>query len=133
MKSSYQSRALKLWKALAPYMKDCRTTTQYYYAVEKFNEEHRNYNIKFAHGATRVCFICSDYAIKKDYGRGKEDFGGCEDELRKYEDAQYEGYEHLFAPIEKIARGVYVMPRVRTEKKLLEYQIFGQIFQKLDQ
>ena len=131
MKSSYQSRALKMWKALAPYTKGCRTATQYYYAVEKFNKEHRNCNIKFAHGATRVCFICADYAIKKDYGRGKEDFGGCEDELRRYEDAQYEGYEYLFAPIEKIAHGVYVMPRVKMGKDYWSTKYLNRFFKNL--
>ena len=131
MKSSYQSRALKMWKALIPYVKSCRTATQYERAIEKFNEEHHNCNIKFAHGASRVCFICADYAIKKDYGRGKEDFGGCEDELRRYEDAQYDGYEHLFAPIEEIACDVYVMPRVKMEKDYWGTKYLDKFFKDL--
>lgn len=65
MKSSYQSRALKTFKLLLPYITNCHTVDRYAEAVRKFNQEHRNYNIKFAHGATRVCFICADYAIKK--------------------------------------------------------------------
>lgn len=131
MKSSYQSRALKTFKLLRPYITNCRTVERYAEAVKKFNEEHRNYNIKFMHGATRVCFICADYAIKKDYGSGKEDFGGCEDELRRYEDAQYEGYEYLFAPIEKIARGVYVMPRVKMEKNYWSTKYWNRFFKNL--
>lgn len=115
MKSSYQSRALKTWKLLMPYLKNCLTIARYEQAVEKFNEEHRNYNIQVKHGATRVCFICADYVIKKDYGNNQSEWGGCEDELSRYQEAQWEGYGYLLCPIEKIARNVYVMPRAKTE------------------
>lgn len=115
MKSSYQSRALKTWGLLMPYLKNCRTVDRYANAVKKFNEEHHNYNIKFTHGATRVCFICADYVIKRDYGNGKRDWGGCEDELNRYEEARQDGYDYLLCPIEEIAHNAYVMPRAKTE------------------
>lgn len=69
--------------------------------------------------------------LKKDYGNGKKDFGGCEDELRQYENAQYEGYEHLLAPIEKIARDVYVMPRVRMEENYWSTKYLDKFFKNL--
>ena len=70
----------------------------------------------FAHGLTRYAFITSDYVIKVDYSpEDIEMFGGCENEMAIYEQAERDGMEYLFAKITKYeynGTNYYIMPRI---------------------
>ena len=80
-----------------------------------FNQEKKR-KVIFSHGLTRYAFITSDYVIKVDYNPDAiERFGGCEDEIEIYNQAEQDGMEHLFAKITRYdynGTSYYIMPRI---------------------
>lgn len=82
--------------------------------VWKFNVENRR-NVRFNYGATRFCFVTSDYVVKVDrtdeYGkRHRKDFGGCTKEYSAYLHCKHE----CLCPITRYVynhRCYYIMPR----------------------
>lgn len=82
-------------------------------AIERYCEEkHRLVSIES--GMSRTVLITSDYVIKID--RNVNSFcGDSEDEVRAYQFACDNGFDHLFAEITRFKYGgynFYIMPRV---------------------
>lgn len=127
--TDYTIRAQKFIDQIAPFLTDCDTIREFAHAVTAFNTIYHR-KVIFAHGLTRIALITSDYVVKFDYGR-KNDiiiFGGCQNEMNMYQQAQNEGYAHLFAKITLVThnnRNYYVMPRVygigRYEEDVYDY------------
>lgn len=117
MKSNYQTRAQKFVRDFYPYIQNCYDRRAFQQATNVFNYEHRR-KVKMAYGMTRIAFITSDYVIKINFAKEKEmfeRFGDCEQEIETYEEAEQDGYEYLFAKIERyeyMEHYFYIMPRV---------------------
>lgn len=83
--------------------------------MKTFNKAtHRN--VRFCRGATRFCFISSDYVVKWDINTSlTKEFGGCKDELEVYQIAKNEGMAYLLAEVTQLKyKGMdfYIMPRI---------------------
>lgn len=132
MKSSYVVRARRFANDLYPFVKDCKTVDEYALAVEKYNSvKHRA--VKVFSGATRVVFVTSDYALKVDYGKKVDIFGGCENECRAYAKVYRDGFAYLFARISPVMvneRVFYIMPRV--ERIGAKYNGWDQAWEKVN-
>lgn len=115
MKSNYIERAKKFVPYVAMFIHHSGNRHDIKYEVEAFNYRH-NRKVVFAHGLTRLAFITSDYVIKVDYDPEQiERFGGCENEMAVYAQAEQNGMEYLFAKITAYTyKGVtyYIMPRI---------------------
>lgn len=132
MKNDYKVRARKFYESVLPFIAewDGEDVESLWRMVYKYNEvKHRK--VRVASGATRVVLICSDYVIKMDYGRGREDFGGCEDEYNKYLEACECGCEKILCPIDKIDKDVYVMPKANTAKSYYDETYMHRFFNHL--
>lgn len=114
MKSSYIVRARQFAWDIYPFIRECKTVSDYEEAVENFNIiNHRK--VRVACGQTRVVLITSDYVLKIDYGTRQELYGGCENEHRAYQKVYNDGYAYLFARITPVMvneKVYYIMPRI---------------------
>lgn len=127
MKNSYQVRAQKFIRQIAPFLERCNNTTDYEYAVYAYNNMfHRH--VRYAHGLTRIALITSDYVVKIEYGNLVTVYGGCEEELSLYKEAEEEGFAYILAKIDYFhynGRDYYIMPRInsigRTDEDADEY------------
>ena len=126
MKANYVIRATHFIEEFFPYF----VKFEIAYAVALYNEK-RHRNVIYKHGSTRRVLIISDYVIKWDYNpEGVRTFGGCEDEVRVYEQAKKDGYEYLFAPITRIViKGYrfYIMPRIDTLAEESAYYCINEV------
>ena len=117
MKSSYQARAQRFIKDFYPYIENCYDRRAFQRATNVFNYE-RHRKVSMQYGMTRIAFITSDYVIKIDFATDPDvfdRFGDCEQEIKVYEEAENDGYDYLFAKIERyeyMGRYFYIMPRV---------------------
>ncbi len=117
MKNDYITRAKKfipvLDKMLSDNFKNKYLIQQYILA---YNYAHRR-NVIFSHGLTRYAFITSDYVIKIDYDEYEvEQWGGCEQEYKLYQNAVIDGMDYLFAEITPFMynnKVYYIMPRIK--------------------
>ena len=126
-KTDYTTRAMKFIAQIAPYVEKCYDESTYKMAVARYNRDHHR-KVRVASGLTRVALITSDYVIKFNYGEFVTCYGGCEQEMDVYAQAEYDGFEYLFAKITKIiyqGKNYYIMPRIygvgRTEYDVYEY------------
>lgn len=115
-KTSYITRAQYFIHQIAQYIDpENYTFDDIAYQVDRFNLMYHRHVI-FAHGATRIALITSDYVIKVDYDDWQiAHFGGCENEMQVYGMAKRDGMAYLFAEITPyIYEGItyYIMPRV---------------------
>lgn len=116
MRSSYEIRAQRFIRAIAPYLMDCNDLYALQDAILEFMADHPRRNISYDHGLTRFAIITSDYVIKIDYNEEEvARFGGGEKEIAFYAMAEREGMAHLFAKISRYTfngRTYYIMPKV---------------------
>lgn len=116
MRSSYEVRAQRFIRAIAPYLMWCDTLSDFEKAVSDFMTDHPRRNIHFDNGRTRFVLITSDYVVKINYNPDDiEWFGGGEEEIAFYAMAEREGMAHLFAKISRYefgGRRFYIMPRI---------------------
>ena len=85
MRNSYEVRAQRFVKMLAPYLNGCVRCYDYEDALEAFLSDHPYRRIHFDHGMTRVAFITADYVVKIDYDEDEvKTFGGGEKEIAFY-------------------------------------------------
>jgi hypothetical protein len=115
-KSSYIARAQRFIHQISQYIDLANDTfDDIAYSVDRFNMMYHRHVI-FAHGATRIALITSDYVIKIDYDDWQiARFGGCENEMKVYDMAKHDGMAYLFAEITPYIYGgvsYYIMPRV---------------------
>lgn len=111
---SYEERAQDFIKELFPYIQKCKTLLDYQLAILDYNVEN-NRRVHCCHGATRVCFITSDYCVKIDRDTPQlNDFGGCHDEYAMFHEASRDGMEEIFCPIHQYVYNrhyFYIMPK----------------------
>ena len=116
MRSSYEVRAQRFIRAIAPFINGCEGWEDYEYGMYNYLIEHPRRVVHCDHGMTRVVFITSDYVVKIDYSPDNiERFGGGEQEIAFYQMAEREGMAHLFAKISRYdfnGRRYYIMPRI---------------------
>lgn len=116
MRSSYEVRAQKFIRAIAPYFMDCEDLFDFQRAIFDFMMDHPRRHIHYDHGMTRFAIITSDYVVKIDYSpENIKRFGGGEQEIAFYQMAEREGMAHLFAKISRYdfgGRRFYIMPKV---------------------
>ena len=116
MRNSYEVRAQKFIRMIAPYLFNCLDVVDYADAVDAFMFDHPTRKIRFDNGLTRVALITSDYVIKIDYDEEQiARFGGSENEIKFYAMAEREGMAHLFAKISRYdfeGKHYYIMPRI---------------------
>ena len=115
MANDYITRAKKFVQEIYPLIKNCRNEWDYAESVDEFNAlKHRK--VIFNHGLTRVALITSDYVVKFDWNQYQvETWGGCEDEISLYEEAEADGFAYLFAKITRYEYNnsrFYIMPRI---------------------
>lgn len=127
MKNSYEIRARKFVKQIAPFLINCEKVSDFEMATYFFNKMYHR-KVHCAHGLTRVAFVTSDYVVKVEYGYEYLTYGGCSEELALYEDAVKEGFAYLLAKIEHfhyLDMDFYIMPRIggigRTEEDANSY------------
>lgn len=126
MANDYITRAKNFIKQIYPMILADKNQGKYDYleelmeGVELFNYQYHR-KVIFNHGLTRVAFITSDYVVKFDYDDNQADiWGGCEDELGIYEQAEKDGFGYLFAkttPYEYGQIRFYIMPRIKGIEK----------------
>ncbi len=115
MKADYTVRAQKFLDEIFPviekYLNDPYdlADTLFDYCAKKHER------VQVRNGVSRWAVIRSDYVIKYDYN---EDCwaGNCPDEVRKYAQAEEDGYAYLFAKITPVVSHnitFYIMPRIR--------------------
>lgn len=114
-KNSYEIRAQKFIREIYPFIMYHDTHCERERAVDLFNAlKHRK--VHYANGLTRFALITSDYVVKVDYDEEAiESFGGCENEVARYQEAEQDGFAYLFAKITRYEyRGhkFYIMPRI---------------------
>lgn len=116
MRNTYEIRAQKFIRAIAPYFMDCENLFDFQRAIFDFMMDHPRRNIHYDNGMTRFAIITSDYVVKIDYSpKDIERFGGGEQEIAFYQMAEREGMAHLFAKISRYdfnGRRFYIMPKV---------------------
>ena len=113
MKNDYRIRAQKFVVEIAPYLLNCSERKDFQYAIAQYNKDY-NRTMKFAYGISRIVFIGQDYVVKMTY-RHSNMFGDCASEYEMYQQAEQDGFGHLFAPItlmEYNQHEYYIMPRV---------------------
>lgn len=118
MKNSYEVRAKKFIRMIDPYIGKYDDVDSIKYAVGLFNQRYHR-AVQFTSGYTRCVLITSDYVIKIDY-RTDSQFGNCETELNMYERAIKDGFDYLFAKIERYTynnHDYYIMPRIKGIEK----------------
>lgn len=116
MKSDYRVRAYKFIKAILPYIEDCLyNDMKVEDRVWQFNASY-NRNVKFMSGSARIALITSDYVIKWDYDlENVRLIGGCDEEIRAYEEAVNAGFGHLCAECTQVVvNNIHfnIMPRI---------------------
>lgn len=116
MRNTYEIRAQKFIRAIAPYFVDCENLFDFQHAIFDFMMDHPRRHIHYDHGMTRFAIITSDYVVKIDYSpENIKRFGGGEQEIAFYQMAEREGMAHLFAKISRYdfnGRRFYIMPKV---------------------
>ena len=116
MRNSYEVRAQRFIRTIAPYLMDCEDLFDFQNAVFNFMIDHPRRKISCDHGLTRVAIITSDYVVKIDYDEEEvARFGGGEKEIAFYAMAEREGMAHLFAKISRYVfdgRTYYIMPKI---------------------
>lgn len=114
-KSSYEVRARRFIEQIFPYICDCFNTYKMEDRVDRFNQDKKR-KVEVYHGATRIAFVTSDYCVKIDRPDECDSyFDDCKSEANFYKYAKEEGYEYLFAKIERYTYNdmdFYIMPRV---------------------
>lgn len=119
MKSDYITRAKKFVEILDAII-NLYGIDDIEYGIMEYNYFHHR-RIIFSHGLTRYAFITSDYVIKIDYDPEQiQTFGGCEDEVATYAQAEKDGMGYLFAKIlryEFNGAKYYIMPRIKGIEK----------------
>lgn len=117
MKNNYEVRAKKFIRQFYSYIKSCKSYRDFYEQTEFFNYENKR-KVIMSYGLTRIAFITSDYVVKINWAKNSynfEQFGDCESEIELYEEAEQDGYEYLFAKIERyeyMEHCFYIMPRI---------------------
>ena len=116
IKSSYEIRARRFIRAIAPYLTKSNDLDELQNSIFKFLADHPRRTISCDHGLTRFAIMTSDYVVKIDYDEDEvARFGGCEKEIAFYAMAEREGMAHLFAKISRYdfdGRTYYIMPRI---------------------
>lgn len=72
-----------------------------------------NQTITVSSGMTRMVIITKQFVIKMDYGSNSDKWGDCEAEYNFYRFAKEEGYDYLFARVDKVTvkgKTFYIMP-----------------------
>lgn len=118
---NYETRAKKFIAIIYPYIKNCKDSFDFSFAIRQFNKKYHR-NVRVAYGSTRVALITSDYVIKMDYkGWGTGTFGDCANEVRMYRQAKKDGFDYLLAKItpyrQKYNRTFYIMPKIPNIRK----------------
>ena len=116
MKSNYEVRAQKFIHKIFPTIKDIMDEP---YEVEEvikmFNCLHHR-KIHVCYGDARIALLTSDYVVKFDYNYETiEEIGGCENEVALYACAVEDGFDYLFAKINRYdyeGHSFYIMPRI---------------------
>lgn len=117
MKNSYETRAQKFIQQIYPYIQYCTSYRDFYEQIECFNYKNKRH-VAMSYGLTRIAFITSDYVIKINWAKHSENFrlfGDCESEIDLYAQAEQDGFEYLFAKIERyeyMEHVFYIMPRI---------------------
>ena len=115
MKTDYQVRAEKFAHVLVKLFANCKYLEDFEYAVRQYNNTHR-YQLKIAHGISRIAIIRSDYVIKFHRRADFEGWAGDNTSERKmYEKAVDDGYDYLLAEINLVNVDdvqVAIMPRI---------------------
>lgn len=112
---NYEERAKDFIKEIFPLFNSFDNYWDASDAVEMFN---RLYNRKVIanHGCARIALITSDYVVKFDYDQYEvRSVGGCENEIKLYEQAEKDGFAYLFAKITRYTykgQNFYIMPRI---------------------
>ena len=115
MANSYEVRAQKFIQQIFPMIEDFTDEDTVINNVHMFNLlNHRK--VRVASGLTRIALISSDYVIKFDYNNYNVSiWGGCENEIELYHQAETDGFDYLFAKITRYeyqGYKFYIMPRV---------------------
>ena len=117
-KSTYEERAIKFAKAIAPMFVGCKTCADFENAIFEYNCNHKR-RLVSDHGVSRIAIMRADYVIKysfKPEGRWSDGSAGDnESEQRMYKLACEAGMEHLLAKTTLITikgRKVSIMPRI---------------------
>ena len=115
MKTDYKVRAEKFAHVLVKLFANCKYLEDFEYAVRQYNNTHR-YQLKIAHGISRIAIIRSDYVIKFHRRADFEGWAGDNTSERKmYEKAVDDGYDYLLAEINLVNVDdvqVAIMPRI---------------------
>lgn len=115
MRSDYITRAKKFVPIIDTILNYNNTPWDIEEDIDMFNQEKKR-KVLFFYGLTRYAFITSDYVIKVDYNQEAiRRFGGCEDEVEIYAQAERDGMEYLFAKITRYeynGTNYYIMPRI---------------------
>lgn len=117
MKHTYVERATSFISAFLPFLEiyGFDTPDDVRLAAEYFNL-YNNRRVKVCHGLTRIALVNSDYVVKFNYGGYVGTYGGCEEEVAMYQQADSEGMAHLLAAITRVeveGHVFYIMPRAR--------------------
>lgn len=128
MKSNYIERAKKFVPVVYSILNNAFDLEEVEECVDDFNFYNKR-KVIFTHGLTRMAFITSDYVIKFDYDPDATDhWGGSENEIAVYQQAEREGMDYLFAKITRFRYReytFYIMPRIhgveRTDYDATEY------------
>lgn len=116
MKNSYEVRAQKFIQKIFPIIKDImREPYEVEDVIKTFNNLHHR-KIRVCYGDARIALLTSDYVVKFDYDyENVEEIGGCENEIELYAQAVEDGFDYLFAKIERYdynGQSFYIMPRI---------------------
>ena len=115
MANSYEVRARKFIEQIFPMIDSFTDEDTIIENVRIFNMlYHRKVHV--ASGLTRIALITSDYVVKFDYSEHNVSvWGGCENEMETYSEAEADGFAYLFAKITRYTfegHTFYIMPRV---------------------
>lgn len=116
MANTYEVRAQKFIQQIFPFLDDLTDKFMVNEGVWAFNYTHKR-KVRVSSGLTRIALITSDYVVKFDYDKEQiRTFGGCEDEMEIYDEAEADGFEYLFAkitPYKYEGYTFYIMPRIK--------------------
>ena len=115
MKADYTVRAQKFLEEIFPVIENF-LDRPYKMADVLFDYcTKKHERIQVRNGVSRWVVIRSDYVIKYDYNEDSG-VGNCPDEVRKYAQAEKDGYAYLFAKITPVVSHnitFYIMPRIK--------------------
>ena len=118
--SSYEIRAIKFIHQVYSYINNCSTVGEYEASIRVYNAQHHRH-VHCDAGSARIALITSDYVIKLNYNPYKvKEWGGCEQELKLYNQAFKDGFDYLLAKIKPYyykGQVFYIMPRIHNIAK----------------